>query len=194
MNFVAFSRWRPGRRLRPGLRAFILTVAAVESAIGLAILVVLFRNCSTITVGEIDLPEGLESHELKPTTLLVIALAPQVRRHRRRDKTATVIGHTVGAHMDVIIGVAVSCLPSFYVLYEMVRNGAPSHNHDIYTWLQVGGLDMHGILIDRLTAVMMVVVLSVSLMVMRLHDRLFVLTTTVISVSSTVSRCSRFQC
>jgi NADH-quinone oxidoreductase subunit K len=33
---------------------FILTVAAAESAIGLAILVVLFRNRSTIDVAELD--------------------------------------------------------------------------------------------------------------------------------------------
>jgi NADH-quinone oxidoreductase subunit K len=37
---------------------FILTVAAAESAIGLAILVVLFRNRSTINVAEISDMKG----------------------------------------------------------------------------------------------------------------------------------------
>jgi NADH-quinone oxidoreductase subunit K len=37
---------------------FILTVAAAESAIGLAILVVLFRNRSTINVDELDALKG----------------------------------------------------------------------------------------------------------------------------------------
>ena len=37
---------------------FILTVAAAESAIGLAILVVLFRNRSTINVDELDELKG----------------------------------------------------------------------------------------------------------------------------------------
>ena len=37
---------------------FILTVAAAESAIGLAILVVLFRNLSTINVDELDHLKG----------------------------------------------------------------------------------------------------------------------------------------
>jgi NADH-quinone oxidoreductase subunit K len=37
---------------------FILTVAAAESAIGLAILVVLFRNRATINVTEIDSMKG----------------------------------------------------------------------------------------------------------------------------------------
>ena len=37
---------------------FILTVAAAESAIGLAILVVLFRNLSTINVEDLDSLKG----------------------------------------------------------------------------------------------------------------------------------------
>jgi NADH-quinone oxidoreductase subunit K len=37
---------------------FILTVAAAESAIGLAILVVLFRNRSTVDVQELDALQG----------------------------------------------------------------------------------------------------------------------------------------
>jgi NADH-quinone oxidoreductase subunit K len=37
---------------------FILTVAAAESAIGLAILVVLFRTRSTIAVDELDSLKG----------------------------------------------------------------------------------------------------------------------------------------
>jgi len=37
---------------------FILTVAAAESAIGLAILVLLFRNLSTINVDELDALKG----------------------------------------------------------------------------------------------------------------------------------------
>ena len=37
---------------------FILTVAAAESAIGLAILVALFRNMNTINVDELDSLKG----------------------------------------------------------------------------------------------------------------------------------------
>ena len=37
---------------------FILTVAAAESAIGLAILVVLFRNLNTVNVEELDRLKG----------------------------------------------------------------------------------------------------------------------------------------
>ena len=53
MNFVAFSRYL-GDAAGQVFVFFILTVAAAESAIGLAILVVLFRNRATIDVGEID--------------------------------------------------------------------------------------------------------------------------------------------
>ncbi len=57
MNFVAFSRFF-GDAAGQVFVFFILTVAAAESAIGLAILVVLFRNRSTINVAEIDSMKG----------------------------------------------------------------------------------------------------------------------------------------
>nr|WP_137913546.1 MULTISPECIES: NADH-quinone oxidoreductase subunit NuoK [unclassified Rudaea] len=56
-NFVAFSRFL-GNVDGQVFVFFILTVAAAESAIGLAILVVLFRNRATINVGEIDSMKG----------------------------------------------------------------------------------------------------------------------------------------
>jgi len=51
-NFIAFSRlW--GDTLGQAFVFFILTVAAAEAAIGLAILVVLFRNTQSINVESI---------------------------------------------------------------------------------------------------------------------------------------------
>lgn len=56
-NFVAFSHYL--NDLAGQLAVFfILTVAAAESAIGLAILVVLFRNLSTIHVDDLDSLKG----------------------------------------------------------------------------------------------------------------------------------------
>jgi NADH-quinone oxidoreductase subunit K len=52
-NFVAFSRFL-GNPAGQVFVFFILTVAAAESAIGLAIVVLLFRNRRTINVEEID--------------------------------------------------------------------------------------------------------------------------------------------
>ena len=57
MNFVAFSRFLGGLDGQVFV-FFILTVAAAEAAIGLAILVVLFRNRRTINVQELDELKG----------------------------------------------------------------------------------------------------------------------------------------
>ena len=57
MNFIAFSHFL-GDTAGQVFVFFILTVAAAESAIGLAILVVLFRNLRTIDVEELDSLKG----------------------------------------------------------------------------------------------------------------------------------------
>jgi NADH-quinone oxidoreductase subunit K len=57
MNFIAFSYYL-GDLAGQVFVFFILTVAAAESAIGLAILVVLFRNLSTINVEDLDSLKG----------------------------------------------------------------------------------------------------------------------------------------
>lgn len=56
-NFIAFSRFLSDTTGQVFV-FFILTVAAAESAIGLAILVVLFRNRRTINVAELDMLKG----------------------------------------------------------------------------------------------------------------------------------------
>jgi len=57
MNFVAFSIWS-GNPAGQVFVFFVLTVAASEAAIGLAILVLLFRNLSTIAVDKLDHLKG----------------------------------------------------------------------------------------------------------------------------------------
>ena len=57
LNFIAFSSFL-GDTAGQVFVFFILTVAAAESAIGLAILVVLFRNINTIDVEELDSLRG----------------------------------------------------------------------------------------------------------------------------------------
>ena len=61
LNFIAFSHFlgtESDRMAGQVFVFFILTVAAAESAIGLAILVVLFRNLSTIDVEDLDSLKG----------------------------------------------------------------------------------------------------------------------------------------
>ena len=57
LNFIAFSHYL-GNLEGQIFVFFILTVAAAESAIGLAILVVLFRNLNTIDVEDLDSLKG----------------------------------------------------------------------------------------------------------------------------------------
>jgi NADH-quinone oxidoreductase subunit K len=57
MNFIAFSH-HLGDMAGQVFVFFILTVAAAESAIGLAILVVLFRNRASINVEQLDELKG----------------------------------------------------------------------------------------------------------------------------------------
>ena len=56
-NFIAFSRYL-GDETGQVFVFFILTVAAAEAAIGLAILVVLFRIHGSINVQELDSMKG----------------------------------------------------------------------------------------------------------------------------------------
>jgi NADH-quinone oxidoreductase subunit K len=57
INFVAFSYYHADAAGQIFV-FFILTVAAAEAAIGLAILVILFRNLETINVDELDRLQG----------------------------------------------------------------------------------------------------------------------------------------
>ena len=57
LNFIAFSHFL-GDLAGQVFVFFILTVAAAESAIGLAILVLLFRNLATINVEDLDTLKG----------------------------------------------------------------------------------------------------------------------------------------
>ncbi len=57
INFIAFSHFN-GDIAGQVFVFFILTVAAAEAAIGLAILVVLFRNRNSINVEDLDMMKG----------------------------------------------------------------------------------------------------------------------------------------
>jgi NADH-quinone oxidoreductase subunit L len=95
---------------------------------------------------------------------LTIALAPLAAA-----VIAGLFGRSIGkagAHGVTILGVGISCVLSFYVLYQILFNGQAPFNGAVYTWLVSDGVTMDvGFLIDRLSAMMMVVVTFVSLMV-----------------------------
>ena len=71
----------------------------------------------------------------------------------------------VGAHCVTIAGVALACGLSISVLMQLL-NGAAPFNEEVYTWLVSDGIHMEvGFLVDKLSALMMVVVTFVSLCV-----------------------------
>ena len=96
--------------------------------------------------------------------LLLIVLAPLLGAI-----LAGLFGRRIGragAHSVTILGVAASFVLSAYVLWQLVGQGAAPFNENVYTWFQVGGFDAHvGFMVDKLTAMMMVVVTFVALLV-----------------------------
>ena len=101
---------------------------------------------------------------LSTSILLTIALAPLAG-----CVLAGFLGKFLGragSHSVTILGVAVSCALSFYVLYQLTMGGAAEYNQNIYTWFQIGPFNASvGFMVDRLTALMLVVVSFVSLLV-----------------------------
>ena len=106
---------------------------------------------------------GVE-HTISSTLLLVIALAPllgAIIAGLFRNQVGR-----VGAHAVTIASVALSCGLSCWVLWQLVGQGAPPFNENVYTWFDVAGYQAHvGFMVDKLTAMMMVVVTFVSLLV-----------------------------
>ena len=101
---------------------------------------------------------------ISTTHLLIIVLAPLLG-----SILAGLFGRQIGragAHTVTIAGVAISCAMSLFVLWQLVGQGASPYNQNIYTWFEIGSYQAHvGFMIDKLTAMMMVVVTFVSLLV-----------------------------
>lgn len=102
-------------------------------------------------------------HAISKSILLAVVLAPLIGAI-----LAGLFGRRIGragAHSVTILGVAVSCALSCYVLWQLLQGAAP-FNENVYTWFQIGSVEAHvGFMIDKLTAMMMVVVTFVSLLV-----------------------------
>jgi NADH-quinone oxidoreductase subunit L len=95
---------------------------------------------------------------------LIIALAPLVGAI-----FAGFLGSLLGrmaTNVVTILGVLISTVLSMYVFNYHVLEGGDAFNENIYTWMQIGNLNISvGFLIDNLTSVMLVIVSFVSLMV-----------------------------
>jgi NADH-quinone oxidoreductase subunit L len=101
---------------------------------------------------------------LSKNLLIAVVLAPLVG-----SIIAGLFGRQVGrkgAQFATILGVAVSCALSCWTLYQLAGQGAVPFNQNLYTFFDVGNYSAHvGFMVDRLTAMMMVVVTFVSLLV-----------------------------
>ncbi|MDB6087605.1 MAG: nuoL, partial [Gammaproteobacteria bacterium] len=101
---------------------------------------------------------------MNPTLLIAIPLLPLLAAILA-GLFGRVIGRA-GAHTVTIAGVAIACALSIHVLKQLTLDGVPTYNASVYTWLISDGMHMDvGFLVDRLTALMMVVVTFVSLCV-----------------------------
>ncbi|MDE2407868.1 MAG: NADH-quinone oxidoreductase subunit L [Xanthomonadaceae bacterium] len=100
---------------------------------------------------------------ISKTQLVLVVLLPLVG-----SLLAGLFGRQIGragAHTVTILGVAGSCALSVHVLWQLLQGAVP-FNENIYTWLQAGDISINvGFMIDKLTAMMMVVVTFVSLLV-----------------------------
>jgi NADH-quinone oxidoreductase subunit L len=101
---------------------------------------------------------------MNPHVLLAIPLLPLVA-----GVIAGLFGRWVGrigAHTITIAAVAISCVLSLQVLWQLYVGHAPVYDAPVYTWLVSDGVRVQiGFLVDRLTALMMAVVSFVSLCV-----------------------------
>ena len=101
---------------------------------------------------------------LSKSLLIAVVLAPLFG-----SIIAGLFGRQVGrkgAQYITILGVAISCGLSAYAFWQLLWGGAQPYNENVYTFFEVGQYSAHvGFMIDRMTAMMMVVVTFVSLLV-----------------------------
>ena len=104
---------------------------------------------------------------ISPNLYLLIALAPLVGAILAGFFGTGFCGRFVsrrGSHLITIAGVAISAVASVFVLLDVLNGN--TFDGTVYTWSLIGDIPLNiGFLIDPLSAMMMVVVTSVSLMV-----------------------------
>lgn len=102
-----------------------------------------------------------------PSLYVLIALAPLIGALLAGLFGTGFLGRPVGrrtAHMITIAGVSIAFAGSIITLFQVL--GGHTFNGTVYTWNMIGSTTVQvGFLIDTLSALMMVVVTSVSLMV-----------------------------
>jgi NADH-quinone oxidoreductase subunit K len=137
-NFVAFSRFL-GDINGQIFVFFILTVAAAEAAIGLAILVVLFRERRSINVEDLDTLQGLRDEaNFHGADLPHHRFAPLIARSS--PGSAGAVGRA-GAHTRHDRGRRAVVRCRRYVLKRCCSRAGARTTAPVYTWLVSDGLN-----------------------------------------------------
>jgi NADH-quinone oxidoreductase subunit K len=170
------------------LVVFILTVAAAESAIGLAILVLLFRNIGSIDVEDMDPSRASDGHA---SLYLVVPLAPLSARSWVGPLWPR-LGRSL-SHWLCIIGVAIASSPR---IVHLARTSTPAtcQRQASTPWMQSGAQAERSASdrpADRADAARRDVRVADGA---RLHDSATWPTTTDTVCSSATSRFSRSAC
>ncbi|NIA53974.1 NADH-quinone oxidoreductase subunit L [Massilia sp. TW-1] len=105
--------------------------------------------------------------QINPNLLLAVPLAPLAGSAIAGLLGTKFFGNVVGrvvSHSATILGVFIAMVISIMTLNDVI--GGATYNGDVYTWMTIGTMKMTvGFKIDALSAMMMCVVTSVSLMV-----------------------------
>ena len=157
INLVAFSAFL-GDLTGQVFALFILTVAAAEAAIGLAILVTYYRNRGTIAVEDINLMKG--SADVFAIVFLPLA----------GFLIAGLFGRLIGARASELITTSLLFVAASWLAWVtfvgFLSGQSPSSIELLTQWFDSGALHVEWALrVDTLTAVMLVVVTTVSALV-----------------------------
>ena len=186
INLVAFSAYL-GDLVGQVFAMFVLTVAAGEAAIGLAILVIYFRRRGTIAVDDVNRMQRL-MHARFVFIVFLPLLAAIVAGLGNRALGKT---RRQGAHHRRAVRRRVLSWPIFL---HFLGGDAGATVVPVLDWIHSGDLDVDWALrVDSLTAVMLVVVTTVSALV-HLYSWGYMEEDPTSRASSPICRCSPSRC
>ncbi len=155
INLVAFSVFL-GNLVGQVFALLVLTVAAAEAAIGLAILVVFYRNRGSIAVEDINAMKAEAMYQ-------AIVFLPLIG-----FLIAGLFGRIIGARASEVVTTSllfIACILAWIAFFNVAIGG-----HDVRVqvmhWIYVGDLKIDWALrVDTMTAIMLIVVTTVSSLV-----------------------------
>ena len=165
LNFIAFWRYGPNPEALSGMMVviFSIAIAAAEAAVGLALIIAIYRHYRTANLDEIKQFEGMtwiaQNLWLIPVLPLAAAGVIAVNKQRQRKLAATLaIGSMVMAFLLSL------CAFSAMLLHH--GDNGVFREVAGFNWLQFGGQWLHlDWVLDPLTAIMLVMVSFVSLLI-----------------------------